>query len=125
MKIAGFLGIAAACGFVSTSANACQTDPYYFKWGTDSSSHMAVRTGESCKFGFNVNAKSHMDSVAVAQPPQHGTLQQVDPTHWMYRPARGYAGQDQMVIKASGSFMGGRGVLSGESAITWAVDVSP
>ena len=113
-----------ALAFSPGLAQACEVDHFNFVWGSDSSSHMAVRNSESCKFGFKVGSRSHMSDMSITQPPQHGTLSAVDQTHWIYHPARGYTGQDQVSVKLSGDFMGNRGTRSGDSTITWAVDVS-
>ena len=116
---------AVAAMLLPTLASACEVDHFNFVWGSDAGTHMGVRNAESCKFGIKVSSRGHMDSLAVVQPPQHGTLTQVDGTHWMYRPARGYTGQDSITVKASGNQMGNRRISSGDTNITWAVDVTP
>ena len=110
---------------VPAAARACEVDRFNFVWGSDTSSHIAVRSAESCRFGFRVNSRGHMDSVTLTQTPQHGTLSAVDATHWVYKAAHGYAGPDMIIVKASGNRMGNRHISSGDTSISWAVDVSP
>ena len=110
---------------LSSAASACQVDAFNFVWGSDSASHIALRNAESCKFGFRVSKRGHLASVAVTQSPQHGTLSPADPTHWIYKPARGYTGQDVISVKASGDQMGNKRISSGDTNLEWTVEVTP
>lgn len=116
----------ASLAVVPFAARACEVDHFNFVWGSDVNPHMALRTTETCRFGFRVSSRGHMDSMAMTQTPQHGSLSPVDATHWVYKPARGFTGQDIVSIKASGNQMSSsRHISSGDTTINWTVDVSP
>lgn len=86
---------------------------------------MRVRASENCRFGFKIGGANHLESVVVAQPPQHGTLTQADRSHFFYRPGNGYTGPDVVRITASGDMMGNRHVYSGDMTVTYDFRVVP
>lgn len=109
---------------VPGAAHACHVDNFNFVWGSDTETRMTLQGTESCRFGFKASSRSAVRGVAVVRPPQHGSISQVDPSHWTYKPSRGFQGTDQMIVKVTGQRMTGKRVYQGDTNITYAVDVS-
>jgi len=124
-----FLGVfALACmPAVPALASDCEVDHFSFVWGTDTQTHMTVKSGKSCKISVKLGRGSGMRSSEVSQPAQNGTVASNQALSWQYRSRTGYTGKDAFVVQASGESMGGRGtsVHTGTTNLAVDVDVVP
>ena len=107
------------------SAQACNGDHFSLNWGNTTEVGMRVTASENCRFGFKVGGANHLESVVIAQAPQHGPLTQDDRSHFFYRPSNGYTGPDVLRITATGDLMGDRHVYSGDMNVTYNIQVLP
>ena len=85
---------------------------------------LRVKENENCKFGMKVGHTGHLESTVVAQAPQHGTIRQIDRSHFAYHPSSNYTGPDVMRITATGDSMG-RTTTSGQSNLMDDITVQP
>lgn len=81
-------------------------------WGFNSIGYIAIPSGGSCLFAVNV-AGEILNSI-VSQNPQHGTLQQLDASSFVYTSQAGYSGPDTFSVQATGTSQTG----SGTSVVT-------
>ena len=125
MKRVAALGAIVGGVLAAGGAQACNGDPFSLNWGNTTEVGMRVRASENCRFGFKVGGANHLDSVAITQAPQHGTLTQADRSHFFYQPSDGYTGPDVLKLTASGDMMGNRHIYSGDMTVTYDIRVSP
>jgi Bacterial Ig domain len=81
-------------------------------WGFNSIGYIQIPSGGSCMFAVNVSGEILNSS--VSQNPQHGTLQQLDTSSFVYASQAGYTGNDTFSVQATGTSQTG----SGTSVIT-------
>jgi hypothetical protein len=81
-------------------------------WGFNSIGYIMIASGGSCV--FSVNVVGEILSSSVAQNPEHGTLQQLDASSFVYTSLAGYSGGDTFSVQATGAGQTG----SGTSVIT-------
>lgn len=103
------------------SAADCHVDHYDIIFGTDTSTHMTVRSGKSCGSTI-VMRRGSLQSLAVAQSPQSG-IAAASGFRWEYKSKPGFSGKDAFIVQGSGEQMGNRGVHRGAVNISVDVDV--
>jgi hypothetical protein len=81
-------------------------------WGFNSVGYIMIASGGSCLFAVNVSGE--ILSSSVSQNPQHGTLQQLDASSFVYTSQAGYVGGDTFSVQANGTSQTG----SGQSVLT-------
>jgi Bacterial Ig domain len=81
-------------------------------WGFNSIGYIMIASGGSCV--FSVSVVGEILSSSVSQNPEHGTLQQVDTSSFVYTSQAGYSGGDTFSVQATGTSQTG----SGTSVIT-------
>jgi hypothetical protein len=81
-------------------------------WGFNSIGYITIASGGSC--AFSVNITGEILSSSVSQNPEHGTLQQLDASSFVYTSLAGYSGGDTFSVQAAGTSQTG----SGTSVIT-------
>jgi hypothetical protein len=81
-------------------------------WGFNSIGYIMIASGGSCMFAVNITGE--ILSSSVAQNPEHGTLQQLDASSFVYTSLAGYSGGDTFSVQATGTSQTG----SGTSVIT-------
>ena len=118
------------CGMVVSSslvkAADCHIDNFHFTYGSDTSTHMNVKSGKSC--GSTMTTKGGgLSSLAIAQSPQNGSATTPSSYRWEYKSARGFTGKDTFVVQLTGSGGNNRGthISSGTTNISVDVDVMP
>ena len=77
-------------------------------WGFNSVGYIEIASGSSCLFTFNIGGEVLNSS--VAQPPAHGTLQQLDVSSFVYSSQPGYSGRDTFSVQATGTSQTSSGV---------------
>lgn len=125
-QLINMAAFAAAIVFPSCSyAGTCKIDAYYFAYGTDTSTHMTVKSGTIC--GRTMNVYGGVTSLSITQPPQNGSAATSNSKHWEYHAREGYTGKDAFVVQISGEATGrNRGApLKGSTSINVDVDVVP
>jgi hypothetical protein len=81
-------------------------------WGFNSIGYIMIASGGSCMFSVNVTGE--ILSSSVSKNPEHGTLQQLDTSSFVYTSQTGYSGGDTFSVQATGTSQTG----SGTSVIT-------
>jgi hypothetical protein len=81
-------------------------------WGFNSTGYIMIASGGSCMFSVNVTGE--ILSSNVSQNPEHGSLQQLDTSSFLYASQVGYTGGDTFSVQATGTSQMG----SGTSVIT-------
>jgi Bacterial Ig domain len=81
-------------------------------WGFNSIGYIMIASGGSCVFSVNITGE--ILSSSVSQNPEHGTLQQLDASSFVYTSLAGYSGGDTFSVQAAGTSQTG----SGTSVIT-------
>jgi hypothetical protein len=76
-------------------------------WGFNSIGYITIASGGSCLFAVNVSGE--ILSSSVSQNPQHGTLQQLDTSSYVYTSQAGYSGGDTFSVQATGTSQMGSG----------------
>jgi hypothetical protein len=76
-------------------------------WGFNSVGYIMIASGGSCL--FTVNVSGEILSSSVSQNPQHGTLQQLDVSSFVYTSQAGYSGGDTFSVQATGTGQMGSG----------------
>ena len=101
----------------------CSVEHYRFVWGSDTSTHMTVKTGSVCR--LSIGNRTFVRSASVAQPAGSGVVTEVDNNNWIYKPRAGFSGKDAFVVLVSGQGTRGAHLYDGESRISVDVDVTP
>jgi Bacterial Ig domain len=81
-------------------------------WGFNSVGYIVLAPGGSCLFSVSVTGEILNSS--VSRNPEHGTLQQLDASSFVYTSPAGYTGGDTFSVQATGTSQTG----SGTSMIT-------
>jgi hypothetical protein len=81
-------------------------------WGFNSVGYIMIASGASCLFAVNVSGE--IVSSSISQNPQHGTLQQLDASSFVYTSQAGYSGGDTFSVQATGTSQ----TSSGKSVLT-------
>jgi len=81
-------------------------------WGFNSIGYIEIASGGSCMFSANITGK--VLSSSISQNPTHGTLQQLNPSSFIYTSEAGYRGKDAFSVQATGKSQ----TSSGTSIIT-------
>jgi Bacterial Ig domain len=76
-------------------------------WGFNSVGYIMLASGGSCVFAINVSGE--ILSSSVSQNPQHGTLQQLNASSFVYTSQAGYSGGDTFSVQATGTGQTGSG----------------
>ena len=95
-------GCVVASVFFGGRAQACNGDAFSLQWGNASEVQMRVKENENCRFGLKIGGASHLESMVVSQAPQHGTIKQIDRSHFTYHPSSNYTGPD--VLQSHGNW---------------------
>ena len=69
-------------------------------WGINSIGYIQINSGGSCLFALSV--RGEILSSNVSQRPQHGSLQRINRSSYIYSSRAGYRGQDTFSIRATG-----------------------
>lgn len=127
-RSASILILAVAAG--PAAAASCHVDPFQVHFGTDSQTHMVVKSGMTCGVSFvqgglgrTVNAGG-INQLTISEQASHGRAGTTGLTAWGYQSQKGYAGKDRFVVETGGEIMGDR-VIRGTSHFTVDVDVVP
>jgi len=113
------------------SAVGCHVDTFSVVFGSDSQTHMTVKSGQLCNVAMtmglrmrSVNAGGPSD-MSVAEQAAHGLASVPNLQNWNYVSRPGYVGKDRFVLQDTGEVMTTRHVYNGTSHITVDVDVVP
>jgi hypothetical protein len=99
--IAVALGVAVATPALAQNAAQCVVSGSPpAGWGFNSIGYIQIASGGSCL--FTVNIAGEILSSSVSQNPAHGTLQQLNPSSFIYTSEAGYRGRDTFSVQATG-----------------------
>jgi len=111
--IAAALGLAvAAAPAPAQNASQCVVSGIPSGWGVNSIGYIEIASGGSCLFSVNITGE--ILSSSVSQNPAHGTLQQLNPSSFLYTSQPGYRGRDAFSVRATGKSQ----TASGTSVVT-------
>lgn len=105
----------------------CHIDPYNFTWGSDTSTHMTVKSGHACGSTIGHGNGSGARQTDISQPAANGTADAPSANSWKYVARKGFTGKDSFVVATTGESMGSKTgrVFSGTTHISVDVDVVP
>jgi hypothetical protein len=91
--------VAASCGAQAQAA--CLYKPFQFQPEKNGGVVVTsvVEAGSFCSHNFAEGLGYKFESVAIDQPPEHGSLTQTDETRFVFTPSRGFAGKDAYIFK--------------------------
>ena len=109
----------------------CRIDHFSFVFGSDSQTHMVVKSGRLCTISMRMGLAYRSayvggpGAVAVSTPASHGVATTPTLQTWTYVSQAGYVGKDHFVFDETGEVMTTRQVIRGTSHIDVDVDVVP
>jgi hypothetical protein len=105
------------CSYGPVSAQ-CAVQPWSIPYfGSNTSTTMAVGSGQPCQVYTNVGGTNIFTSVAVSAPPSNGSASASDDAV-TYQSQSGFTGQDVFTFTVSGSGPGGSGSSSVQVSVT-------
>ena len=103
-KVIGLMLVAAAPSLASIqsaqAASECPASGTLSSWGTDSTGHFNVASGETCLFHIRMQGEIQISS--IAKEPANGTLKRLDVSTYEYTAKAGYKGPDTFCHPGNG-----------------------